>query len=87
MTEITLSGDLTASIATAGLGDIEGDVCITCSDEGRPLEIVGLEPDGVTARALGARGEETVDVSLVGPVAIGEKILVHAGLAITKVED
>lgn len=58
--------------------------CVTCSDEGRPLEIVGLADDGVTARARGAHGLETVDVTLVLPVSVGDRVLVHAGMAIAR---
>ncbi|MDY2941038.1 MAG: HypC/HybG/HupF family hydrogenase formation chaperone [Varibaculum sp.] len=59
-------------------------VCVTCSDEGRPLEIVGLAEDDVTARARGERGLETVDVTLVLPVSVGDRVLVHAGTAIAR---
>lgn len=87
MTEINLSETLTASLAELGVKNVDGTACITCSDEGRPLQVISVDSDGITAHARGARGEETVDVSLVGTVAPGDKILVHAGLAITKVED
>ena len=34
-----------------------------------------------------ATGEEAVDVSLVGDVAPGDLVLVHAGSALTRVDD
>jgi hydrogenase maturation factor len=34
-----------------------------------------------------ATGEEAVDVSLLGDVAPGDLVLVHAGSAITRIED
>lgn len=59
----------------------DGPVCITCSDEGRPGEVVSAA--GSTARVRTADGIEDVDLSLVGPVAPNDLLLVHAGMAIT----
>lgn len=62
------------------------EVCVTCSDEGRLAEVLtpgtGLDP--ATART--AQGIETVDTTLVGPVAPGDLLLVHAGLAISRID-
>lgn len=63
-------------------------VCITCSDEGRPAEVVGAptDPFGMTlVRTAG--GEERVDTTLVGDVAAGDLLLVHAGMALTRLAD
>ena len=59
--------------------------CITCSDEGIEMEVVAtaghvahcLDPDGAAAE---------VDVALVDAVAPGDTVLVHAGVAIAKLE-
>lgn len=57
------------------------DVCITCSDEGRVAEVAGVVDGGaVIVRVAGQR--EEVDATLVGPVQIGDLLLVHAGVAI-----
>ncbi|ASW91328.1 hydrogenase assembly protein HupF [Mycobacterium marseillense] len=61
-------------------------VCVTCSDEGRLGEVVSASADG-QARIRTARGVETVITTLVGPVAPGELVLVHAGTAISRVCD
>ena len=61
------------------------DVCITCSDEGRVAEIVSVDDAGHDAVARTARGIEHIDVSLVGPVARDDLVLVHAGAAISLV--
>lgn len=63
------------------------DVCVTCSDEGRLAEVVEapLDPTGPAAVRT-ATGEEDVDVTLVGDVTPGDLILIHAGMALTKVE-
>lgn len=60
------------------------DVCVTCSDEGRLGEVVGPS-DGGQAPVRTARGVEDVITTLVDPVAAGELVLVHAGMAISRV--
>jgi hydrogenase maturation factor len=64
------------------------DVCVTCSDEGRLGEVV-LEPTGTAEPALvrTSAGEEWVDVTLLGGVAANDLVLVHAGAAITRLDD
>jgi len=58
-----------------------GDVCITCSDEGRPAEVVQVEGDEVLVRT--PDGQERIDVSLIEPPVPGDLVLVHAGFAIS----
>ena len=62
-------------------------VCVTCSDEGRLVEVL-LPPRQAFGTALvrSPDGEEEIDVTLVGEVAAGDLILVHAGSALTRVE-
>jgi hypothetical protein len=66
----------------------DNDVCVTCSDEGRLAEVV-LEPADPLGRALvrTGRGEEWVDVSVLGGVAPHDLVLVHAGTAIARIDD
>lgn len=68
--------------------DCADAVCVTCSDEGRLGEVV-LAPDVEFGPALVrlATGEEPVDVALVDDVSPGDLLLVHAGAAITRIED
>jgi hydrogenase maturation factor len=61
-------------------------VCVTCSDEGRVGEVVTASADGLAAVRT-ARGVESVVTTLVDPVAAGELVLVHAGTAISRVDD
>jgi hypothetical protein len=73
-----------------------GDGCITCGDEGRLAEVIGPAADaldqpgpgrsGSGRRALvrTAAGQETIDVTLVAPVSVGDLLLVHAGAALTR---
>ena len=57
------------------------DHCVTCSDEGVPMRVLELEDDGL-ARCDG--GDVMTD--LVGPVAPGDTLLVHAGVALARIE-
>jgi hypothetical protein len=62
------------------------EVCVTCSDEGRLAEVITPDaPGGTLVRT--ANGEETVDTLLVGPVGPGDLLLVHAGAAITRLDE
>jgi hypothetical protein len=60
----------------------DGPACVTCSDEGRVAEVLGVR--GSTARVRTADGAEDVDLSLVGDAAAEDLLLVHAGMAITR---
>jgi hydrogenase maturation factor/phosphoheptose isomerase len=66
--------------------DCTADVCITCSDEGVIGEVVAPSEAG-QARVRTAGGHEAVDVTLIGAVAPGDLLLVHAGTALTRVGD
>jgi hydrogenase maturation factor len=58
--------------------------CITCSDEGTEMTVVGLTQCGVQCRD--ANGiDQRVEVDLVEPVTTGDVLLVHAGVAIATV--
>ena len=61
----------------------DSDACVTCSDEGWPATVLAL-PTGALGLATvrTAKGEEDVDISLVGEVRIDDVVLVHAGTAI-----
>ena len=61
-------------------------VCVTCSDEGRLGEVVTASADGMAAVRT-ARGVESVATALIDPVAAGELVLVHAGTAISRIEE
>jgi hypothetical protein len=61
------------------------DVCVTCSDEGRLAEVVAAHATGALVRAAG--GQEHVDTMLVDPVETGDLLLVHAGMAISKLDE
>ncbi len=56
------------------------EICVTCSDEGRPAEVVSVEGDEAVVRTPG--GQERIDVSLIDTPSPGDLVLVHAGFAI-----
>ena len=62
------------------------EVCVTCSDEGRLGEVVSPSADGMAAVRT-ARGVESVATALIDPVVAGELVLVHAGTAISRIEE
>lgn len=62
------------------------EVCVTCSDEGRLGEVVASAADGQAAVRT-ARGVENVVTTLVDPVAAGDLVLVHAGTAISRLDE
>lgn len=55
--------------------------CVTCADEAVPLRVDEVL-DEATARCDGS----TVLTELVGEVAAGDVVLVHAGVALARVE-
>lgn len=75
-----------AGAAQPGFGACSGEAggdgeCLTCGDVAIPLTVV--EVAGADARCRDEAGRtETVAVELVGPVGVGDRLLVHAGVAI-----
>lgn len=57
------------------------DHCITCSDEGIAMVVIELE-QGTAVCADPDHERHRVEAELVGPVAPGDQLLVHAGVAI-----
>jgi hydrogenase assembly chaperone HypC/HupF len=73
--ELTLLGNCT----------LDHDGCVVCSDAGIPVRIISIEGDD--ALCEDAAGNQTeIAVELVKPVAVGEVLLTHGGVAIGKVE-
>ena len=62
---------------------VEGEVCITCSDEGHIGEVIA-SAGAHSARVRTARGIALVDTTIV-EVEPGDLVLIHAGAAITVV--
>jgi hypothetical protein len=80
------SGLLKPECAELGAPPAGGGVCVTCSDEGRLGEVVSPSTEGMAAVRT-ARGVESVVTALIDPVDAGELVLVHAGTAISRIEE
>jgi hydrogenase maturation factor len=57
--------------------------CVTCSDEGVEMRVLAVDEARGLALCEAAGGERSaVEVALVGAVAPGDALLVHAGTAL-----
>lgn len=65
------------------------DGCLVCGDVAVPVTVVGLDdPKGLDAVCRDDHGQQgSVGVELVAPVALGDRLLVHGGVAIARLED
>lgn len=60
--------------------------CVVCADAGIPVRVISIKGDDALCEdAAGNRAE--IAVELVNPVAVGETLLTHGGVAIGKVEN
>ena len=60
---------------------------MTCGDDGVPMRVVALEAEpGLAVCEETGGSRSTVDVQLVEPVARGDEVLVHAGVALVLLE-
>lgn len=58
--------------------------CITCSDEGVLVRVVGSGSDGLIRCADASGRLAEVDADLIDGVAQGDVLLVHAGVALVR---
>jgi hydrogenase maturation factor len=64
-----------------------GDHCITCSDEGIPMRVERIDAgSGLALCAADDGSKNTVEIALVEPVVPGDRLLVHAGVALVGLE-
>ena len=64
-----------------------GDHCITCSDEGVPMQVERIdEARGLALCATDDGSKSTVEIALVAPVEPGDRLLVHAGVALVELQ-
>ena len=66
----------------AGQCAADGGHCVTCGDEGVLMWVVSVSAGGAVCRQPDGTRHEGIAVDLVGPVAPGDAVLVHAGVAI-----
>ncbi|GAC1437097.1 MAG: hypothetical protein NVSMB51_10040 [Solirubrobacteraceae bacterium] len=63
----------------------ESEHCITCGDDATPMTVLRVDLDRRLALCDdGAGARSSVETALVDPVAVGERLLVHAGTAIAR---
>jgi hypothetical protein len=74
----------TVSASPAGISpECSDDHCITCGDVAEPMTVLQIDDERELALCADLEGaRHTVEIALVGPVAIDDKLLVHAGTAI-----
>ena len=78
---MTMKEDLTL----LGNCTLDHDGCVVCSDAGIPVRVISIEGDDALCEdAAGNQAE--IAVELVAPVAAGEVLLTHGGVAIGKLE-
>jgi hydrogenase maturation factor len=66
--------------------DCHSDHCITCGDEGIPMRVLRIDASRELALCEGEDGRQSaVEIALVD-VAEGDAVLVHAGVALTRLE-
>lgn len=61
--------------------------CITCSDEAVQVQVLSVDEAAGLACVTVQDTTEEVDISLVDSVAPGDRLLVHGGVAIGKLEE
>jgi len=61
--------------------------CITCSDEGVPMRVIELREAGIVDAVDGTGSRNEVMADLVGDVAPGDTLLVHAGVALLRLDE
>ena len=61
--------------------------CITCGDDGVAMRVLELDDAQGLALCAGDEGERrTVEVGLLGSLAPGDAVLVHADVALVRLE-
>lgn len=61
--------------------------CVTCSDEGAEMVVLAVDEAREIALCSGPDGaHSSVEVALVDDVAPGDRLLVHAGTALMRLE-
>lgn len=65
--------------------DCSSDHCITCGDDGVPMQVLKIdEQRGLALCVAGDGHKSSVEIELVMPVEPGAQLLVHAGTALVR---
>jgi len=65
------------------MSEFVGDTCITCGDVAVALDVVSVDGADAVCRAADG-GTELVAIELVRPIGPGDRVLVHARVALEK---
>lgn len=58
--------------------------CVTCGDVAEPMEVTLIDRQRGLALCLDQEDvQHTVEIALIEPVDVGDRVLVHAGVALT----
>jgi hydrogenase maturation factor len=67
------------------VSDCGSDHCITCGDDGIPMQVLRVdEARGLALCIDDAGARSSVEIELVAPVEPGNELLVHAGTALVR---
>jgi hydrogenase maturation factor len=67
--------------------DCHDDHCITCGDEGIPMRVLQVDlARGLALCEADGGAHASVEIALVEPVVPGDDLLVHAGVALVRLE-
>lgn len=61
--------------------------CITCSDEGVPMRVIEAGADGLALCEDEQGRQQEVMTGIIGEVAPGDALLVHAGTALVRLPE
>ncbi len=75
-------------MTSAAAGSVcDANHCITCGDDGEPMTVIVVDRQRGLALCTDDDGAHaTVETALVEPVWAGDRLLVHAGTAIARLE-
>ena len=77
---------MSAPANAAAACELAADHCITCGDEGIPMRVLEIRPDGIAVCVDGDHRRHDVATELVGAPAGGDTVIVHAGVAIAHLQ-
>jgi hydrogenase expression/formation protein HypC len=67
------------------VSDCDSDHCITCGDDGVPMQVLRVDEARGLALCIDEGGaKSSVEIDLVAPVEPGNELLVHAGTALVR---
>jgi hydrogenase maturation factor len=63
-----------------------GPVCLTCGDVAAPMRVVRIGDDGLAECVTAAGEASAVEVGLVDGLQVGDAVLVHACVALQRLD-